>query len=208
MKYSLLKKLLIILLMFFSASAIHSADKKTTLVHLRPHYIVVSLSEIEEMSNVVIRESKGGLGFIGYSTIKHNYEVNTIKGEKVVIDYTTGLMWHQSGAHNNLSWKRAKKWVGELNEQAYAGFTDWRLPTLEEAVSLIESSENNGNQYINSVFDKSQWSIWTCDISITDGCLTLDSAWSVNFNHCLISRNNIMTDRKKVRPVRVGVGGK
>ena len=87
--------------------------------------------------------------------------MSTIKGDKVVIDHTTGLMWHQSGSYKNMSWKRAKKWVGELNKQGYAGFLDWRLPTLEEAVSLLEQNEKSGNQFIDPVFDKTQWSIWT-----------------------------------------------
>ncbi len=203
MKYSLLQKTLIILLIILSASVIQSADKKKSLVNLRPYYKIVSLSEVEEMANVLIREKNGRQGFFGHSTIKHDYEENTIKGEKIVVDHATKLMWHQSGSHNNISWKRAKKWVRELNEHSYAGFTDWRLPTLEEAISLLESSEKHGNQFIDPVFDNTQWSIWTCDSSISDGSLSLDRAWSVNFNHGLIGRNNIITDRKKVRPVRV-----
>ncbi len=205
MKYSLYLKNFIILLIIFFTSVIQSADIRKSFVNLRPYHKVVSLSEAEEMANVLIREKKGSQGFIGHSTIKHDYEDNTIKGNKVVKDHVTGLMWHQSGSYKNMSWKRAKKWVSELNTQAYAGFSDWRLPTLEEAVSLLESSEKNGNQFIDPVFDKTQWSIWTSDSSVSDGSLSLDNAWSVNFNHCLIGRSNIMTDRKKVRPVRVGV---
>ncbi|MCP4270291.1 MAG: DUF1566 domain-containing protein [Candidatus Brocadiaceae bacterium] len=203
MKYSLLQKILTVLLIILSGSVVQSADKKKALVNLRPYCKILSLSEAEEMANVLIREKNGTRGFFGHSTINHDYDVNTIEDEKVVIDNATGLMWHQSGSYNNISWKSAKKWVGELNTQAYAGFTDWRLPTLEEAVSLLESSEKHDNQFIDPVFDKTQWSIWTCDSSITDGSLSLDRAWSVNFNHGLIGRNNIMADRKKVRPVRV-----
>ncbi len=208
MRNSLLLKTLVMLLIILSTSVVHSADKWKTLVNLRPYYKVMSLSEVEEMANVLILEKKGSQGFLGHSTIKHDYEVSTIKGDKVVIDHTTGLMWHQSGSYKNMSWKRAKKWVGELNKQGYAGFLDWRLPTLEEAVSLLEPNEKSGNQFIDPVFDKTQWSIWSCDSSVTDGSLSLDNAWSVNFNHCLIGRSNIMTDRKKVRPVRIGFRGK
>jgi len=202
MKYSLLQKILIILLINFYTSVIQSADQKQTLVNLRPYCKIVSLSDVEEMANVSIREKQGNQGFIGHSTIKHDYELNIIKDDKVVVDHSTGLMWHQSGSYKNISWKKAKKWVSELNTQRYAGFSDWRLPTLEEAVSLLESSEKNG-KFIDPVFDEAQWSIWTCDSSLLDGSLSLDNAWSVNFNHSLIGRNNIMTDRKKVRSVRV-----
>ncbi len=208
MTYSLLQKTLIILLVTLSSSVLESADKKKFVVNLRPYDKVVSFSEVEEMANVLICEKKGSLGFIGHSTIKHDYEVNTAKGDKVVIDHVTGLMWHQSGSYKNMSWKRAKRWVDELNKQGYAGFSDWRLPTLEEAVSLLESTEKNGNQFIDPVFDKLQWTVWSCDSSVSDGSLLLDWAWSVNFIHGLIGRNNIMTDRKKVRPVRLGLSDK
>ncbi len=204
MKYSLLLKTLIMSLIILSTSVVQSADNSKSLTNLRPYYKVMSLSDVEEMSNVLILERKDNHGFLGHSTIKHDYEVNTIKDDKVVMDHTTGLMWHQSGSFKNMSWRRAKKWVGELNKQGYAGFLDWRLPTLEEAVSLLEPEKKSGNQFVDPVFDKTQGSIWSCDSSVTDGSLSLDNAWSVNFNHGLIGRSNIMTDRKKVRPVRVG----
>jgi len=113
------------------------------------------------------------------------------------------LMWHQSGSFKNMSWKKAKKWVTKLNENGYAGFTDWRLPTLEEAASLLEPSAKNGNQFIDPAFDKTQSSVWTCDSNISSSSLSLDRAWSVNFNYSLVSRKEIMIERMKIRPVRV-----
>jgi hypothetical protein len=115
-------------------------------------------------------------------------------------------MWHQSGSFKNMSWKRAKKWVIKLNEKSYAGFSDWRLPTLEEEVSLLEPNEENGNLFIDPVFDKTQSNVWTCDSNVSSASLKLDGAWSINFNHGLVSRNDIMTERKKVRPVRIYSG--
>ena len=159
MKYSLLQKIVNYFTDVFFLLRLYSQQIKRQLwCTLRPHYKVVSLSDVEEMSNVLMRESKGSQGFIGHSTITHNYEVNN-KGGKVVIDRATRLMWHQSRFSQKYELEEAKKWVKELNKQVYAGFTDWRLPTLEEAVSLIESSEKNGNQFIDSVFDKTQWSV-------------------------------------------------
>jgi serine/threonine-protein kinase len=115
-------------------------------------------------------------------------------------------MWHQSGSFKNLSWKRAKKWVIKLNENGYAGFKDWRLPTLEETVSLL-GPEKNGNQFIDPAFDRTQSSIWTGDSNISNASLSLDRAWSVNFNYGSFSRNDIMIERRKVRPVRIYSGG-
>ena len=206
MKHSLLPYFLIISFVFLSSTSIHSSEKKKPKINLRPYYKIVPLSDIEEISNIVIREKKENQGFIGHSTISHDYESITINDDKVVIDHATGLMWRQSGSFKNMSWKRAKKWVAESNEKGYAGFSDWRLPTLEEAVSLLEPIEKNGNQFIDPVFDKTQSSIWTCDSNVSSASLTLDMAWSVNFNHSLVSRNYIMIARKKVRPVRISSG--
>jgi len=206
MKHSLLLYILIISFVFLSSVSIHSAEKKKPKINLRPYCKIVSLSEIEEISNIVIRERKRNQGFFGYSTISHDYEVNIIEDDKVVIDHATGLMWHQSGSFKNMSWKRAKKWVAELNEKGYAGFSNWRLPTLEETVSLLEPSETNGNQFIDPAFDKAQSSVWTCDSNISNASLSLDRAWNVNFNYSFASCNSIMTERKKIRPVRISSG--
>ncbi len=203
MKHSLLLLILIVSFVFPASSAIQAAEKKIPRINLRPYYKIVPLSEIEEIPNIVIREKRENQGFVGHSTISHDYETNIINDDKVVIDHATGLMWHQSGSLKNMSWKRAKKWVTGLNEKGYAGFSDWRLPTLEEAVSLLEPIEKNGNQLIDTVFDISQSSIWTGDSNVSSASLKMDRAWSVNFNYGLASRNDIMIERKKVRPVRV-----
>ncbi len=203
MKHSLLLYIIIISSVFFSSVSIHSAERKKPKINLRPYCKIVSLSEIEELPGIVIREKKWNQGFFGHSSINHDYEENIIEDDKVVIDHATGLMWHQSGSFKNVSWKKAKKWVTKLNENGYAGFTDWRLPTLEEAASLLEPNAKNGNQFIDPAFDRTQSNVWTCDSNISSSSLSLDRAWSVNFNYSLVSRSDIMIERKKIRPVRV-----
>ncbi len=59
--------------------------------------------------------------------------------------------------------KEVKKWLRSLNRIGYAGYYDWRVPTVEEASSLLEASEKNGNLYIDTVFDKKQRWLWTGD---------------------------------------------
>lgn len=206
MKYFLSLFILITSFVLSASPAIDSAEKKRPRINLRPYYKIIPLSDINDIPNIVIREIRENQGFIGHSTIIHDYETKIIKDDKVVLDHATGLMWHQSGSLQNMSWKRAKKWITELNKKSYAGFSNWRLPTLEEAVSLLEPSEKDGNQFIDTVFDQTQSRIWTCDTNVSSASLQLDRAWSVNFIHGLVSRNNIMFERKKVRPVRVSSG--
>ena len=131
-------------------------------ITLRSSYKTLSVSEVQSMPNVSIRVKDEG-GFWGHSTINHDYNLKTVGGDMVVADNATGLMWHQNGADDAKTWYEAKGWIKKLNKRGYAGYRDWRLPTLDEAVSLLESSRINGDLYIDPVFSKKQTGILTGD---------------------------------------------
>lgn len=102
--------------------------------------------------------------------LKHQYEVTERYGEKTVIDHTTGLMWQQSGSENAMIFRRIpKNYLNKLNAERYSGYRDWRLPTLEEAASLLERKRNEHRLHIDPVFDKQQITIWTADKSTSGG---------------------------------------
>ena len=147
------------------------------IITLRSTYKKLSVSQVHSMPNVSIRK-KNNWGFYGHSTINHDYNLKAIKGGKIVVDSATGLMWHQSGSDDWVKRDDAKEWVEDLNsEEGYAGYNDWRLPTVDEAVSLLESSMVNGGLYIDPVFSKKQEWIWTGD-KHEDGS---EVAWRVHF---------------------------
>lgn len=177
-----------------NALVINETHTKTSSINLRTSYRDLSLSQIQFMPYISIREKKER-GFYGHSTINNEYELKIINGDKVVIDHATNLMWHQSGSNNSMDWDKAKQWVRDLNSRGYAGYHDWRLPTLDEAASLLESGKSNG-LYIDSVFsNKQEWN-WT-----GDECGSED-AWSVSFGLGGMYRNGVVDDDNGVRPVR------
>jgi serine/threonine protein kinase len=94
---------------------------------------------------------------------KNKFEIQTYAADRVVLDTGTGLMWHQSGSPGYMSLKRAKEWLLELNKSSYAGYSDWRLPTLEEAASLLQEKEKKDSFYISAVFSPQQRCIYTGD---------------------------------------------
>ncbi len=130
--------------------------------------------------------------------------METIDGNKVVIDNFTGLMWHQSGSIGiGISWQKAEEWVKKLNDKKYAGFHNWRLPTLEEAASLLKANKDGSVLYIDPIFDSAQKYIWTGDIynkedrwfvDLNQGNYTWSGKYLYGFNRNL--RANF------VRPVR------
>jgi hypothetical protein len=94
---------------------------------------------------------------------------------KVVFDHASGLMWQQSGSVKEISYDDAKKYVSQLNSDQFAGYNDWRMPTLEEAMSLMEPAEKSSGIHLDTVFDNTQVWIWTSDIN------NVSLAWLVNF---------------------------
>ncbi len=181
-KHSIMKKhfqihILIISFIFIFLPFIQAEE--TSNITLRSTYRDLLTFQVQAMSNIFL-VNKHNYGFYGYSTIKHNYEKKSINEDATVIDHTTGLMWHQSGSDEEMDWEKAKQWVIDLNKKKYAGYEDWRLPTVEEATSLLAMGKNDGNLYIDAVFDIKQIGIWTGDEN--DSASYLDGAWGVRFN--------------------------
>lgn len=91
--------------------------------------------------------------------IENDYEEQEINGDRVIFDKATNLTWQQSGSPH-MDYENAKKYIDKLNNNRFAGFDNWRLPKIEEVMSLVEPKEKNG-LYINPIFDGNQYWIWT-----------------------------------------------
>jgi hypothetical protein len=126
---------------------------------------------------------------------ENDFEKIDINGNPVIIDHKTGLMWHPGGSDKGVEQKRIPRWLKDLNSKKYAGFNDWRLPTLEEAASLLKNSQNKAGLYIDPFFSPNQKHIWTGDKFETN------NLWLVLFNTgTVLSSEDVATHF--IRPVR------
>ena len=107
----------------------------------------------------------------------------TVQGEdsnltRVVIDNATNLMWQDNnmtiGSANKKTWADAITYCDTL---IHNGKSDWRLPSIEELVSITDKSRYN--PAINSAFQNVVTSYYWS--STTDASGT-SYAWVVNFN--------------------------
>ncbi len=107
----------------------------------------------------------------------------------------TGLTWQQSGSEDQMTYEKAKSYIAGLTQSNFGGYNDWRLPTLEEAMSLMEREKQYGDLYIDPAFDRKQGWIWTVD---TEGTTV---AWVVNFAYGICLSRSV-DDSRYVRAVR------
>ncbi len=109
--------------------------------------------------------------------IVHQYELN--EDGLIIFDKSTDLFWQQSGS-GELQEEGVLSYISELNEQRFGGCSNWRVPTLEEAMSLMEPRQAN-KVYISPVFDSRQHWIWTSDLLEENKRGYSDAIWDVSY---------------------------
>lgn len=97
-----------------------------------------------------------------YNPQGSGFQNNFRGGDRVILDRECGLMWQQSGSEDTMEYESVHDYISQLNQKGFAGYRDWRLPTLEEAMSLMEPIKHD--LYIDPLFDKKQVRIWTSDL--------------------------------------------
>jgi hypothetical protein len=174
----------------------------TQKIRLRSEPLIVS--EDEALTTFGLKKWRVGRDTIGEprTYIENDFEA---QGE-VVLDYATGLMWQQAGAPSNvMTYEDAKAYIQALNREQFAGYNDWRLPTIEELLSLVR--ERN-IPFIDPIF-KNKDACWSAD---RIGNLSYSWVWTTqqknvaltnpHHSHCSVRavRSLGQGEREKVKP--------
>jgi hypothetical protein len=64
-------------------------------------------------------------------------------------------MWQRSGL-DLCSSQSMKGNIERLNKNGHAGYHDWRMPSIEEAMSLLETAPNIKGVHLHCCFSKKQ----------------------------------------------------
>ena len=81
---------------------------------------------------------------------------------ETVKEINTGLLWQRQGSEIG-SFRQVQTWMKMINKNGLAGFHDWRLPTIEETLSLIREEKGKHGSYVHPCFDFKQGYIFTAD---------------------------------------------
>lgn len=103
-----------------------------------------------------------------------------------VTEMATGLMW-QRGGSDITSIRTGRNLVAGYNRSVFAGYDDWRLPTIDEALSLLTPEKNRDGLHVHPSFSPEQPFIFTDDERNPGGhwFVDLTSAtvyWASGFN--------------------------
>jgi hypothetical protein len=105
-------------------------------------------------------------------------------GDGTVTDRATGLMWQKDGSPKPLTLKRATYYIGSLNDKRFKGYSDWRLPTVEELASLIRGNVRRG-LHINPLFTTKRKPCWSSDSGYIEDRY-MKHVWIVSFGESRI----------------------
>ncbi|MCX6554349.1 MAG: DUF1566 domain-containing protein [Candidatus Aminicenantes bacterium] len=104
---------------------------------LRSDYLSLNQADV----NAIMRQL--GTPAVRFELVEHG-------GEKVIVDFSCGLMW--TLWNKPMGFDKAKWWANRI----YAGYSGWRLPTIEESLTLLQMERT---LYVNLA----DFVVWTGD---------------------------------------------
>ncbi len=124
-----------------------------------PASVIVSLPhEPAEMSEEDVLALVAKYDFAEQERNSHGYFAHAFvdNGDNLTVsDRVTGLMWQRAGT-DIMSNRSMRREVTRINQEGFAGYTDWRLPSLAEALSILEGEKVAHDQYLHPCFSGEQ----------------------------------------------------
>ena len=165
-------------------AALEALEPTRTVAQLRTASLTVAQSEAQHQFKV---DANGR---------PRTYVRRKFDGQgEVVTDPVTSLTWQKSGSPNAMTYQDAQAYIAKLNQDRFAGYSDWRLPTVDELLSLLTQDKQAHGLYIHPIFGATQTWCWSADKNVAE------SAWGVGFSSGRLYWS-LLYDKNYVRGVR------
>ncbi len=102
-------------------------------------------------------------------------------GAEMLRDRALGLIWQRGGSPFPIAWREACDYVARLNREGFGGIATWRLPTVEELITLIAPTPHGTDFCAEAPFDRRRKALWSCDRS------SFTAAWFVDLEVGFVS---------------------
>jgi serine/threonine protein kinase len=100
----------------------------------------------------------------------------------LITDPGRGLVWQQAGSEYPFSWREAHAYIDQLNRCRFEGLDSWRLPTVEELMTLLTPPHND--ICLAPVFNTRQKWLWSSDRS------SFTAAWYISLELGFVAKND------------------
>lgn len=177
-------------------TSVDESESSSSQVKQKPKYILRSKEKevSSEEAPSVFGLKYGTEGFlVPIEYIKNNFKDN---GDGTITDHATGLMWQKSGSWEGIS---GYDYTRELQKKKFAGYDDWREPTVDELKSLLTQEKQSNGMHINPIFDQTQSRCSTSDRVASD---YISGYWGVNFKNGFVNNYNNWRESLYIRAVR------
>ena len=132
--------------------------------------------------------------------IPQSFSVKGSGEEQTVFDNNLKLEWQQKIPEGEYDWPAADDYCKNLD---YSGYNDWRLPTPQELLSIVDNGKSDpavNTEYFPETSD--EW-FWTSADFVSTENYDADKAWFVRFDKGFLShKNKTKSERMHVRCVR------
>ncbi len=122
---------------------------------------------------------------------QHHYEAVHAAGLRMIVDRTTNLVWTRQQNLVKMNWNKSRQWIESLNHAEYGGMRNWRLPTVEEAASLLQKKAGDEKLFLAAIFGGDVKVIWTGD------SFAGSESWGIDFQNGVIksakNKSRLMT---------------
>ena len=113
------------------------------------------------------------------------------RGSDIVVDSTLNIEWQDDTSITSVNHADA---ILTCNNLTLGGYTDWRLPTIYEFITIVDTSRaSNTVPAINDIFENIEtpsglsWGYW----SATEHKAVTDTAFNINFSHGYVDANGV-----------------
>lgn len=154
-----------------------------------------------ELQNIIFSKNlphKNEYGIL-YGIDYHSEPENTPRliklnpeSSKVLLDKNTNLMWNGISSEY-IEYNQTKNYIEELNSNHYGGYSNWRLPTTEELLSIISTERNSDGNYISELFTL-KGNYPNIDVWSSDSFVNADP-WIVRYSGYGIERSERYQER-------------
>lgn len=82
---------------------------------------------------------------------------------ETILDRETRLIWQAGGCGHPCTWYETDAYITRLNQNGFGGQNAWRLPTMEELVTLLRPVPRAHDWCMPPLFDTVQRHLWSAD---------------------------------------------